>query len=558
VRAFLGGYPVSARAAGWRYRMAKRIARNRLVSGAVAAGVLALLGGVAGIAWQAHVAQQARQLAESRLAEVRRVTHELVFGFGDAVEYLPGGMKIKVDLYQQTLSALQRLTPTLGSDATVRIDIAQVHVRLAEAYAPGYPVSLNDAQRARGHAEAAVQMFQQLRPEVLRSADPNLNGYATRALSVLASLEAEADRKERALELNRQGLAWAQEALAAAPQGSPTLLFRSAVTGAYQALAILLDDNGFGVGRFEEALPMYRAGLASGLQELTMEAELAALDAKLRPEQTRYSAELRQTLAVIAGSLSSSLARRGDYAGAVQARGQAVEFLRVAQKTHPDQVQFQAALATSLRAQAVLQLALGEFETARTTLAESLSWTERLLATDRSNADWLDDREFATPLQGAILARLGRDAGARAGLLAGEAGEGAERAWASRSRRGRVPHRTQPSSPGGRWRARCRLGRGRAGSAGLAQLVGGDTQASRCLAVQGRVRTGAGSRRPGRRARWLADTGLQQLAPCGRTASAASLGAGAGVLLIGLLSRLGAAPSPPPPARRAGPPCRPS
>jgi hypothetical protein len=410
VRAFLGGYPVSARAAGWRYRMAKRIARNRLVSGAVAAGVLALLGGVAGIAWQAHVAQQARQLAESRLAEVRRVTHELVFGFGDAVEYLPGGMKIKVDLYQQTLSALQRLTPTLGSDATVRIDIAQVHVRLAEAYAPGYPVSLNDAQRARGHAEAAVQMFQQLRPEVLRSADPNLNGYATRALSVLASLEAEADRKERALELNRQGLAWAQEALAAAPQGSPTLLFRSAVTGAYQALAILLDDNGFGVGRFEEALPMYRAGLASGLQELTMEAELAALDAKLRPEQTRYSAELRQTLAVIAGSLSSSLARRGDYAGAVQARGQAVEFLRVAQKTHPDQVQFQAALATSLRAQAVLQLALGEFETARTTLAESLSWTERLLATDRSNADWLDDREFATPLQGAILARLGRDA----------------------------------------------------------------------------------------------------------------------------------------------------
>jgi serine/threonine protein kinase len=44
VRAFLGGYPVSARAAGWRYRMAKRIARNRLVSGAVAAGVLALLG----------------------------------------------------------------------------------------------------------------------------------------------------------------------------------------------------------------------------------------------------------------------------------------------------------------------------------------------------------------------------------------------------------------------------------------------------------------------------------------------------------------------------------
>ncbi len=419
VRNYLGGWPVSARPAGWRYRMAKRIQRNRWLSGAVAAGVLALLGGVAGIAWQAHVAQQARSLAESRLAEVRRVTHALVFGFGDAVEYLPGGMKIKADLYQETLVALQRLAPSLGSDPTVEADIAQVHVRLAEAYAPGYPVSLADAARARPHAQSAVTLFERLRPHVLQSADPSLMNYATRALTVLASLEADDGRKERAVELTRQSLSWGQEALAAAPPGGPTLLLRDAVTAGYQALAVLLDDNGVGLGRHQEALPLYRAALASGLQALTMSGEMAALDAKSRPERTRYGAELRQTLGVIAGSMASSLARRGDYAGAMQARGQSMQFLREAQQTHPEQVQFQSALAGALRVQAGLQLAMGQAEDARATLAESLQWTDKLLATDPGNAEWQDDREFATPLQGTILAQLGRDAEALPWLARG-------------------------------------------------------------------------------------------------------------------------------------------
>ncbi|MBC7618946.1 MAG: serine/threonine protein kinase, partial [Candidatus Saccharibacteria bacterium] len=311
VRRYLGGFPVSARPASWRYRLSRRISRNRLASVALALGLLALLGGSAGIAWQAQAARQAQQLAEMRLKEVRRVTHELVFGFGDSVEYLPGGMKIKADLFRETLAALERLVPTLGGDEAAMADIAQVHVRLAEAYSPGYPTSLNEPALARSHAQKAVAQVEQVWHS--QKTDVNFSGYASRAYSVLASAETLTGNKDKAAELTRRGLELAEQALTAAPSGSDLLLLRGAVTAGYQALAITLDDNGVGLGRYEEAMTMYQAARASSMVEMAMTAEMEAVDAKSRPSQTRYAAELGQTLAVINGSMSSSKLRRGDY-----------------------------------------------------------------------------------------------------------------------------------------------------------------------------------------------------------------------------------------------------
>ena len=425
VRRYLGGFPVSARAASWRYRLSRRISRNRLASVAIALGLLGLLGGSAGIAWQAHAARQAQQLAEMRLKEVRRVTHELVFGFGDSVEYLPGGMKIKADLFRETLAALERLVPTLGGDEAAMADIAQVHVRLAEAYSPGYPTSLNEPALARSHALKAVAHVEQVWNS--QKTDVNFSGYASRAYSVLASAETLAGNKDKAAELTRRGLELAEQALTAAPSGSDLLLLRGAVTAGYQALAITLDDNGVGLGRYEEAMTLYQAARASSMVEMAMTAEMEAVDAKSRPGQTRYAAELGQTLAVINGSMSSSKLRRGNYDGATASRREAVAYIRKAQATHPEQVQFQAALSTSLRQQANLELQIGQPEASLKSSQESLDWTEHLLATDRNNAEWLDDRELSTLALGTALSRLGRNAEAVPWLKRGLAYWRAER-----------------------------------------------------------------------------------------------------------------------------------
>ncbi len=408
VRRYLAGFPVSARPASWGYRMSRRIARNRLASSAIALGLLALIGGSVGIAWQAHEARQAQQLAEMRLKEVRRVTHELVFGFGDSVEYLPGGMKIKADLFKETLSALERLVPTLGGDEAALADIAQVHVRLAEAFAPGYPTSLNEPALSRGHAEKALALVEQVWPS--QKSDVNFSGYASRAYGVLASAEMYEGNKEKAAALNRRGLELAEQALAAAPTGSDALLLRGAVTAGHLALAIVLDDNGVGLGEHEEAMRLYQAARTSAIVEMGMTAEMAALDAKSRPGRTRYAAELGQTLAVINGSMSSSKLRRGDYEGATASRREAVAYVRKAQTTHPEQVQFQAALSTSLRQQASLELQIGQPDSSFKSSQETMEWNERLLVTDRKNAEWLDDRELATLSLGTALSRLGRNA----------------------------------------------------------------------------------------------------------------------------------------------------
>lgn len=426
VRRYLEGFPVSARPASWGYRLNRRIARNRLASAAIALGLLALVAGSAGIAWQAHEARQAQQLAEMRLKEVRRVTHELVFGFGDSVEYLPGGMKIKANLFKETLAALERLVPTLGGDEAALADIAQVHVRLAEAYAPGYPTSLNEPALSRMHAEKAIALVERVWPS--QKSDIEFSGYASRAYSVMASAESEAGHKEKAAELTRRGLQLAEQALAAAPPGSDLLLLRSAVSAGYLALAITLDDNGVGLGQHEEAMTMYQAARASSMKEMGMTAEMAALDAKSRPGQTRYVAELGQTLAIINGSMSSSRLRRADYDGATASRREAVDYIRKAQATHPEQIQFQAALSASLRQQGILELQIGQPEASLKSSQESLAWTERLLATNAKNADWLDDRELVTLSLGTALSRLGRNAEAVPWLQRGVAYWRAEQA----------------------------------------------------------------------------------------------------------------------------------
>jgi len=408
LRRYLGGFPVSARPAGWAYRAGKRMARNRLATGAIALGLLALLGGSAATAWQAHEARQAQQLAEARLKEVRRVTHELVFGFGDSVEYLPGGMKIKAELFRETLAALERLLPSQGGDEAALADIAQVHVRLAETYAPGYPASLGEAEPARRHAQAAAALVD--RVWATQRSDVGFSVYAARAYSVLAASERQAGHKEKAAELSRHGLTLAEQALAAAPQGSPTLMLHSAVTAGALDLATMLDDNGVGLGQPEAAMRLYQTARASALHELTLTEEIAQLDARARTGHTRYAAELGQTLAIINGSMSSSRLRRGDYEGAASARAEAVAQLRAAHQMHPDQLQFQESLATSLSQQVVLALQTGQPEAALRAAAESAQWTQALLRSDPRNAEWLDDRELRALAHGTALAQLGRHA----------------------------------------------------------------------------------------------------------------------------------------------------
>ena len=85
------------------------------VSGAAAA-VLTLAASLGVAAWQGHEASVARDEAQRRLADIRSITRDLVFRFGDAVSYLPGGMKVEEDMLQDVLRSLDRLASSPDRD----------------------------------------------------------------------------------------------------------------------------------------------------------------------------------------------------------------------------------------------------------------------------------------------------------------------------------------------------------------------------------------------------------------------------------------------------------
>ncbi|NDY92990.1 serine/threonine-protein kinase [Ideonella livida] len=132
VRAFLGGFPVQARPAGWAYVARKFLRRQWLPVGLSALALASLVGGLGAARWQAEAAAQARDEARAQLAAVKRITGELVFRFGDAVSTLPGGPEAQAEMLRSTLDQLDTLAGPLPQDSGLQALRAATLARLGE------------------------------------------------------------------------------------------------------------------------------------------------------------------------------------------------------------------------------------------------------------------------------------------------------------------------------------------------------------------------------------------------------------------------------------------
>jgi tRNA A-37 threonylcarbamoyl transferase component Bud32 len=141
LRNWLAGRPVEARRGSRRYRAWKFIKRNR--AGVAAASILAavLLAGAAGAAWQGIRVQQSRAIAEARLEDARKLTSSLLVDFYASVQKLEGSESAKRLLVRWSRETLDNLAKQSGSNAAVRIDLANTYLQLGRLQATeGDPV----------------------------------------------------------------------------------------------------------------------------------------------------------------------------------------------------------------------------------------------------------------------------------------------------------------------------------------------------------------------------------------------------------------------------------
>ncbi len=161
LRAFLDGFPVSARSASWAYRAHKFIARHRL-GVALAALSLATLLATLGLAlWQRGQAEEARALAEQqraqaqqRFAQVRQLANQLVFKYHDQIENLPAAGKVREALLTDAAGFLDDLRQAgdggAGSDMALAVELAGTYYRISRLQ--GIDQSVNTGQHAAARA----------------------------------------------------------------------------------------------------------------------------------------------------------------------------------------------------------------------------------------------------------------------------------------------------------------------------------------------------------------------------------------------------------------------
>jgi hypothetical protein len=109
LRAYLEGLPVAARRGTLRYRAGKFIRRHRWGLAAAALLAATLVAGVAGVLWQARVANEERRQAEARSADLRQLSNSLLSELDEAIKQLPGSTGAQKLLVVRVLEHLDRM-----------------------------------------------------------------------------------------------------------------------------------------------------------------------------------------------------------------------------------------------------------------------------------------------------------------------------------------------------------------------------------------------------------------------------------------------------------------
>jgi non-specific serine/threonine protein kinase/serine/threonine-protein kinase len=231
VRRYLSGHPVLARHDTLGYRTAKFVKRHRGAVLAVAFFLTMLAAGGAVIAWQAHVANRQRLLAERRFNDIRGLANSVLFELHDAIAPLPGSTAARELLIQRARLYLDALSAEGAGDYALERERAVAYERIGDVL--GLPSSPN-----LGRTAEALQSYQKaLTIEwalAARGADDALRTDMARLYNRICALEETAGEYRRSVDACLQA-EQIQQVQAARRPGDRNV--RAALATTYQNLA---------------------------------------------------------------------------------------------------------------------------------------------------------------------------------------------------------------------------------------------------------------------------------------------------------------------------------
>ncbi len=239
LRFYLDGLPVTARRGTLRYRAGKFVRRNRLSLAAVALLAASLLAGVAGVLWQARVANQERRKAEARSADLRQLSNSLLSELDEAIKQLPGSTGVQKLLVTRVLEHLDRMAKDAQGDRQTQLDLVDAYTRLGNIQGNAYDQNLGDPAGASVSLDKARAIARPL------AAPDSKDREAIRALALVEQSRSEilwqTGKTPEAVPVMREALK-SFDALAADPHASAGLICE--VSSSYGTLGDELGQNG--------------------------------------------------------------------------------------------------------------------------------------------------------------------------------------------------------------------------------------------------------------------------------------------------------------------------
>lgn len=162
VRAYLDGQPVAARHGTIRYRSMKFMRRHWFGLAALVVLAGTLLAGVAGVVWQARVANQERRRAEARSADLRQLSNSLLSELDEAIKQLPGSTGVQKLLVTRVLEHLDRMASDAHGDRQTQLDLANAYVQIGQVQGDPYFQNMGDVSGALADFDKAIAITQSL------------------------------------------------------------------------------------------------------------------------------------------------------------------------------------------------------------------------------------------------------------------------------------------------------------------------------------------------------------------------------------------------------------